>query len=229
VRDITRRNFGRFYFEFLLSNPHMSPQEALARCVDAAQQIEQQFDESAKVQEVYETFMRTTNKNVGVLSLTEDPFNMPMWAHYGANYEGLVVGFDSDSDFFQPKPEEPSPCGELMNVIYTDTSPVVYVDPGKIDYPKEVFFTKATNWQYEKEWRVIKHLPQASHVSPGPGGKEIHLFDVPSQAVKEVIFGYRASADLREQVEQALNDRAPHVVKKQIKFVPGKDLQTFPC
>ena len=73
-----------------------------------------------------------------------------MWAHYSDQYKGLVIGLDSESEFFQPKAEDPRVCGQLMNVIYTDTAPVVYVEPGKLDIPKDVFFTKARSWRYEK-------------------------------------------------------------------------------
>jgi hypothetical protein len=47
----------------------------------------------------------------------------------------------SDSEFFQPKPGEPRVCGQLMNVLYTDTSPVVYVEPGQLDIPKDQVFS----------------------------------------------------------------------------------------
>jgi hypothetical protein len=229
VQDITRRNIEHAYFRLLLSSPSLTTAEVWARCVAAAQQIEQQFDAIAKVQELYEMFMRTTNKNVGVLSLTEDPCSTPMWAHYADQYQGLVIGLDSDSEFFQPKPEEPRICGQLMNVIYTDTSPVVYVEPGKLDIPKEVFFTKARSWEYEKEWRIIKYLPQASEVVDGPGGKKIYLFEVPPEAVKEVIFGSKISPDVQEQVEQELQVRAPHVLRKRVSFVPGAGLRVVDC
>jgi hypothetical protein len=33
----------------------------------------------------------------------------------------------------------------MMNVQYSDTQPVVFVDPGKLDIPKEIFFTKTTS------------------------------------------------------------------------------------
>ncbi|AXV80080.1 DUF2971 domain-containing protein [Ralstonia solanacearum] len=229
AQDITRRNIERAYFSVLLSNPDFTPAEAWARCVAAAKQIEQQFDPIAKVRELYETFMRTTNRNVGVLSLTEDPCSAPMWAHYANEYKGLVIGLDSDSEFFLPKPEEPRVCGQLMNVLYTDTSPVVYVEPGQLDIPKEVFFTKARSWDYEKEWRIIKYLPQASEVADSPEGKKIHLFDVPPEAVKEVIFGSKISADMQEQVEQALQARAPHVLRKRVTFAPSDGLRVVDC
>lgn len=229
ARDIIRRNISHAYFQLLLSNPNLPPAEAWTRCVAAAQQIEQQFDLNAKVQELYEMFMRTTNRNVGVLSLSEDPCSTPMWAHYADQYKGLAIGLDSDSEFFQPKSGEPRPCGQLMNVLYTDTSPVVYVEPAQLDIPKEVFFTKARIWEYEKEWRIIKYLPQASKVVDGPEGKKIHLFDVPPEAIKEVIFGSKIGADVQEQVEQALRTRAPHVLRRRITFAPKDGLRVVDC
>jgi hypothetical protein len=73
-----------------LLNPNLTPAEAWARCVAAAEQIKQ-FDPIAKVRELYGMFTRTINPNVGVLSLTEDPCSTPMWAHY-AQQIGLVIG-----------------------------------------------------------------------------------------------------------------------------------------
>ena len=52
ARDITERNIKRAYFNLLILNPNLTPAEAWARCVAAAQKIEQQFDAHAKVREV---------------------------------------------------------------------------------------------------------------------------------------------------------------------------------
>ncbi|MEJ8827109.1 DUF2971 domain-containing protein [Variovorax humicola] len=43
-----------------------------------------------------------TNRNVGVLSLTEDPINELMWAHYANSHSGFAVGLDMSNEFFQP-------------------------------------------------------------------------------------------------------------------------------
>jgi hypothetical protein len=43
---------------------------------------------------------------------------------------------------------------------------------------------------------------------------------VPPEAVKEVIFGSKISTGTQEQVEQALQARAPHVLRKRVTFVP---------
>ncbi|NIF55573.1 DUF2971 domain-containing protein [Burkholderia sp. Ax-1724] len=229
AKAVTDRNIERAYFQMLLLHPDISPDQAWQRIRGAADQLEQQFDPVSKVEEIYEAFMRTTNKNVGVLSLTEDPHNASMWAHYAADYEGLVIGLDSHNEFFQPKPDEPKVCGQLMNVLYTSTSPVVYVEPGRLDIPKEIFFTKTPIWESEKEWRIIKYLPQATEIKDLPEGKKIHLFAVPPEAIKEVIFGSKISSEAREFVEKALQTHAPHVLRKRIKFVRGVGLSSEDC
>jgi len=97
------------------------------------------------------------------------------------------------------------------------------VEPGKIEYPKELFFS------YEDEWRVIKYLPHAQEVKEGPNGIPIHLFEVPPDAIKEVVFGFRMSPAARAVVEKALAERAPHVARKKIEFVPNVGLQVMDC
>ena len=74
---------------------------------------------------------------------------------------------------------------------------------------------------------MIKYLPQASEIIAGPASKNICLFEVPPITVKEVIFGSKISAGDKELVEQAIRARAPHILKKQIEFIPGSGLQVM--
>lgn len=215
--DIVQRNLSSTYFRFLLEHPEIGMEEAWGRISLAARQFTDSFDNAGKTQEIFDMFMRVTNRNVGVLSLSESPDNELMWAHYANNYDGFVVGLDGESDFFRPTRGEPKICGELMNVIYSDTRPVVYVEPGKLDIPKEIFFTKTTKWGYEREWRMLKFLEMADEIK-NVNGKNIHLFDVPSSAIKEVIFGTKISKDARNTVEGLLSANAPHVVLKKVRF-----------
>ena len=53
--------------------------------------------------------------------------------------------------------------------------------------------------------------------------------EVPPEAVKEVIFGSKISTDTQEQVEQALQARAPHVLRKRVTFVPSDGLRVVDC
>ncbi|MDY7545075.1 DUF2971 domain-containing protein [Glaciimonas sp. CA11.2] len=221
MSDITNRNFTSAYFKLLFEHPEFSVEEAFARCVAAAKQIEGNFDPVAKAQEIFDRFMRVTNTHVGVLSLTESPDNELMWAHYAASNSGFAIGFDSENPFFQPQPGEPKTCGELMNVIYSDTRPVVFVDPGKLEIPKEIFFTKTTKWSYEREWRMIKYLDPAHEVAL-PEGKIIHLFEVPTNALVEVIFGTKATLDTITEIRKKLLLLQPNVSFKRMKFEYSK-------
>lgn len=222
VEDIVLRNVESAYFRFLLENPGTPKEEAFHRCLAAAEEYVASFDHAGKINEIFDKFMRVTNKIVGVLSLTDTPNNELMWAHYANSHDGFAVGLDPDSGFFQPKAGEPHLCGELMNVQYSDTRPVVFVDPGKLDIPKEIFFTKTTKWSYENEWRMIKKLEMADQVIE-VSGKKIHLFEVPSDAIKEVIFGTKVTPEKRAEVEDKLRHRCSHIVFKQARFDAKKN------
>ncbi|WP_232465832.1 DUF2971 domain-containing protein [Burkholderia ubonensis] len=229
ARNITERNIESLITRFQIEHPDVPPEEVRARCTWAAEQYEKTLDTMAKEREHFDSFMKVTNEFVGVLSLTTAPTNAAMWAHYADMYKGLAVGFDSESNFFRRAKGEPKQTGELMQVSYTNTPPIAYVEPGKINYPPELFFTKAKCWEYEQEWRMIKYLPNAQDVIERSGGRPIHLFDVPPDTVKEVVFGFKMSPEARAVVEAALAERAPHVAKKKIEFVPNFGLQVMDC
>ncbi|MEJ8827108.1 hypothetical protein WKW80_34830 [Variovorax humicola] len=113
-----------------------------------------------------------------------------------------------------------------MNVIYTDTTPVVYVEAGTLDIPKEVFFTKGTTWSYEKEWRMIKYLPTADEVQT-IDGKKIHLFNVPVEAIKDVLIGAKTSSAARDSVIAKVRAAAPNASIREVNFDPVSGFTTI--
>ena len=223
--NIITRNVESTYWQMQIANPTMTPEQVWANILAASRAHIQKFDEKVTAGMIYEMFMRVTNRNVGVLSLTEDPLNELMWAHYANSHSGFAVGLDVTSDFFQPKRSDPKVCGELMNVIYTDTMPVVYVEAGTLDIPKEVFFTKATAWSYEKEWRMIKHLPTADELLI-VDGKNVHLFNVPKEAIKDVLIGAKISVEARDRVIAGVRANAPDALIRQVRFDPVNGFTT---
>lgn len=226
-RDIVVRNLQSAFLQAQIANPDIEPEVLWRRILAAAEEHMKSFDVEEKTAEIFDKYMRVTNRYVGVLSLTEDPLNELMWAHYADSHKGFVVGLDTQSEFFQPKPGEPKTCGELMNVIYTDTTPVVFVEPGKLDIPKEVFFTKTNKWSYEREWRMVKYLEHADEVLTHEG-KKIHLFEVPKSAIKEVLFGHKVATDVAERLQAELSETAPQIVVKQVDFNPKTGLAAVP-
>lgn len=107
----------------------------------------------------------------GILSLTEDPQNELMWAHYADEHRGLVLGFS---------------CGKETPLGGSNTIPVTYSNdsrasiangfqqksslsfstsgqqvwksqiPFESDLFRTVVSTKPASWEYEKEWRYIE-------------------------------------------------------------------------
>ncbi len=216
INNVIQRNFESGYIRLLIENPHLTPEQALHAYLQASTKTENDFHENNEewIRRIFDSFMKVTNRHIGVLSLSETNNNELMWAHYANSHNGYVIGFDSENPFFKPTKSDPKVCGELMNVQYTDVAPIVYVDPGKFDIPKELFFTKTLQWSYEREWRMIKMLTAADEVID----EKIHLFQVPIDSVKEVIFGMKVSEPKRKDIESLLLSTAPHITFRSAKF-----------
>ncbi|WP_144157345.1 hypothetical protein [Paraburkholderia sp. BCC1885] len=67
---------------------------------------------------------------------------------------------------------------------------------------------------------MIKYLVQADETRDVNGTK-IHLFSVPVNAVKEVIFGSKVSPNVANKVEGIVRACAPHVELKNVSFTLG--------
>lgn len=140
-------------------------------------------------------------ENLGVFSLTENPLNIQMWAHYANNQSGLALGFKPvpDSDLANPNFFQP--------VEYADILPDIELDKGLMNglhYIKEnngtiksvpfvqikdsqiqkILFTKTTDWSHEKEWRYLRNK-YGKYPFPGE--------------LKEVIFGIRCPQEVRNK------------------------------
>ncbi len=113
-------------------------------------------------------FINGLLKDVRILSLSKTPHEILMWSHYANNHSGFLLEFDVDKshktnqqlakletdEFF----EEVAKNLFYQEVIYTDKRPKIQVHKKEEDLSKLVnnlFLTKAENWQYEKEARVI--------------------------------------------------------------------------
>jgi len=216
LSNVIQRNFESGYLHLLTEHPTMTPEEALRRCISASEQIEQDYNDNNDVwvKRIFDKTMKVTNRNIAILSLSETPDNELMWAHYANSHQGYVVGFDSESDFFKPRKDDPKTCGELMPVQYSDTRPQVFVEPGKIDIPKELFFTKTNRWSYEREWRMVRMQSAADDILPA----NIHLFKVPELAVTSVIFGYKYPESKKAGIEAAIKAVAPHIMFHNATF-----------
>ncbi len=142
------------------------------------------------------------NEHVGVLSLTEKPDNLLMWAHYAQQHTGFVIEFDGDDAFFHQRRTESDEFGYLRKVNYAQNRPnVVLTKVSSVD----MFLTKSVDWEYEQEWRMLQPLKDADHTKM-IDGEAIHLFRVPPTSITGVIFGARMNVDKRNEVITTLTN-----------------------
>lgn len=117
---------------------------------------------------------------VAILSLTRSPSNPLMWAHYGQDHTGFVVGYDVSDDFLTSQEYNLIPVS-AGDVVYTSTKSPHILDPfvmqriqnislsgmgelGRIldqetlSLARKIFLTKHASWVYEEEVRVVKIL-----------------------------------------------------------------------
>jgi len=139
--------------------------------------------------------------NIGVLSLSATARNVLLWSHYADGHKGLCLKFivTSDTPFFCP----------AQPVKYATTYPKVDIcDP--IERQVDAFLlTKAIDWKYEEEWRIIDH-------DPGKGNKSF-----PEELLVEVIFGAQMEPQNKKAVADWIRGRKKKVELSQASIVPG--------
>jgi hypothetical protein len=151
----------------------------------------------------------------GVLCLTRNPLNALMWAHYGDEHRGVVLGIDVERAGFLDTHRCLVPA-QFGNVIYTHTRPTYPLTPIQgIDsiyvghthhYPagheeklQRTFLQKPACWAYEEEVRVVKCLSDRSERTNKSGtffevevpNKTLYCYSLPDGAIKEVYWGMR--------------------------------------
>jgi hypothetical protein len=76
-----------------------------------------------------------------------------MWSHYAHNHTGLVLGFDTSQPPFSQIPND---C--WLTVKYSDKKPNYIYSRKEREFRRKMFAvagTKASDWSYEKEIRIV--------------------------------------------------------------------------
>jgi hypothetical protein len=154
-----------------------------------------------------------------ILSLAGNCHGSAMWAHYAKSHTGVCIGFDSEHKFFGGSEFRLS---RLRPVEYRSATPMY-----SPDNPERPFYTKAIEWAYEEEsrmlcnlsdWRVDKIIDDGVDYVLWPSqpvlniadyaGKQIPalkprgaLVRVPHNAISEIIVGCRADPRLKEWIK----------------------------
>jgi len=148
--------------------------------------------------------LRSTYVDWGVLSLAEHWDCPLMWSHYADQHRGLCIEYDySDAAF-----------SSLKKVEYTDergiTASELLAAPSTSEsskYWKKLFYTKAPQWSYEREWRDISEV------------SGLH----PSFArVSSVLFGLRCDPAVIATVMRLLSEIDGSITFKQVAAINGR-------
>jgi hypothetical protein len=141
-----------------------------------------------------------------ILALSGNCHGSAMWAHYSEKHTGVCIGFDSEHEFFRGSEFRLWP---LKPVAYRSAAPAY--SPNN---PERAFLTKAIEWAYEEEYRMICDLRDHRESALIDDGVNFILWPhqhrsktlgvlvkVPHDAIKEIIVGYRADPNLIEWVK----------------------------
>lgn len=154
----------------------------------------------------------------GVLCLTRNPLNSLMWAHYGSEHRGVVLGFDVKKAGFLDAQRCLIPA-QFGNIVYTHTrpthpmAPFESVEPISVGhthhYPvgheekmQRIFLQKPACWSYEEEVRVVKCLSDrvdgtnisGTFTELPIGEKTLYCYQMPAGAIVEAYWGMRHPA-----------------------------------
>lgn len=147
------------------------------------------------------TMKDVMHKKIGILSLSEDNDNILLWSHYADSHRGFTIEFNSQHEFFDRKRGPKDELYHLRKVRYSNRT-----NEGKtlcdID-GDELLCSKSLQWQYEKEWRVLCRLEDASR-SFKSDSDEIHLFDLPLDSITGVILGANISSINQNAIHNSL-------------------------
>lgn len=145
--------------------------------------------------------IRKTLNNVAVLSLTRNPLNSLMWAHYGDEHRGFVIGYDVEIPFFKCKVSNLIPVHK-GNVIYTKTKPFLKTstkettdlcnaieglcddeDHQTKELIDHLFLNKDTIWSYEEEVRIVKRISSRVMDSNEYWENPYNRYSIPSENI----------------------------------------------
>jgi hypothetical protein len=142
-----------------------------------------------------------------ILCLCESQTNPRLWAHYSDGHRGFCLEFDATL----------KPFSHALRVRYTRDYPKLDINAPANKFFRTFLLTKSELWKDEEEWRCVDF----------PGGSA--QWPIPKKALKAVIFGTRASADLRATIAQLITAHKPWVELREVVEIPfSYDLQVRP-
>jgi hypothetical protein len=128
----------------------------------------------------YEEHDQRERENMGVFCMAAERDNILMWTHYADKHRGFCLGWATGNPFF----------ARARSVGYSRRALRIRVFDSayhRIRAERLGLFTKARDWDYEEEWRIVGH-------------NILGVQTYPPDALSEVIFGCRIMPRKRKQI-----------------------------
>lgn len=181
VCEGSKQQRKRLYREM---QPRVDPDIARSKALYFEKRFKDQYWDDEFVRGIEKQFLEIRGR-IGICCMTEARDNILMWSHYAACHTGFCLEFQTDDPFFS----------QIHPVKYPDTGHLPCVNlltPGwdrLTSLHAEGLLTKAKEWAYEREWRIID-------LTKGVGVRRF-----PPKVLRGVILGCRVSAeDMRHMV-----------------------------
>lgn len=160
---------------------------------------------------------------VGIFSLSDSLTENLLWSHYASGHRGIAIEFDHSVGLF----------ATAQQVQYASSEPVINRlagDDGEV-LTKSVL-TKSSDWQYEREWRVIARpkRSEATELTNLPAAVEEFLinqngpghYSIPEASVRSVTLGSQCSDQDEEWVRSLLTEATGSIGLQRAKSSFGK-------
>lgn len=166
--------------------------------------------------------VRDPRLDAGICCFSIDVTNLLMWAHYSKAHTGVCLYYEIPPKYFWERyPFDQNSAGNTNSIEFAGGSQVWYGDDkftewlttGDLNFPIEddhvenavtrIFTTKAKDWEYEEEWRIVTSEPGALKFDP-------HF-------LKGVTFGIRTADSHRAQIIEIAKRNNPEVWFQQAK------------
>lgn len=145
------------------------------------------------------------NQFIKILSLSKIPNNILMWSHYSNNHTGICLGFDEEKleiDLKNNKNRLEAYQISIVDINYSYEIPIIKPKLKENDVTYNLFepllITKHTNWNYEKEKRIIIFK----------SNKNKYYYS--SDTLKECYLGCKMEKDKKAEVIEILKKSFPN-------------------
>ncbi|MDY1046982.1 DUF2971 domain-containing protein [Pseudomonas coleopterorum] len=145
---------------------------------------------------VLRTSLAAQMATIGVLCLTESPSEILMWSHYAQYHKGFCIEYRVDEGSLLESMARPVRYTEIYPSLSLKNLPVD-ADENFIDI---CVHTKASQWSYEREWRVMAPVGAKLYRAPAPASAIIFGARMPDED-KRVIYELlspKSSIEFRE-------------------------------